>query len=61
MQRSSSASTRGRGVQPLDAVQELTIRFVAVEGGEVTGELDPYRDPDCDCRAYTRFRGRDGA
>jgi hypothetical protein len=42
----------------LDAVQELTIRFVAVEGGEVTGELDPYRDPDCDCRAYTRFRGR---
>jgi hypothetical protein len=37
----------------------LTIRFVAVEEtGEVTGELDPYRDPDCDCRAVTRFRGR---
>ena len=42
----------------LDAVQELTIRFVAVDSGEITGELDPYRDPDCDCRAYTRFRGR---
>jgi hypothetical protein len=41
-----------------DAVQELTIRFVAVADGEITGELDPYRDPDCDCRAYTRFRGR---
>jgi hypothetical protein len=41
-----------------DAVHELTIRFVAVDAGEITGELDPYRDPDCDCRAYTRFRGR---
>jgi hypothetical protein len=43
---------------PVDAVQELTIRFVAVDDGEITGELDAYRDPDCDCRAYTRFRGR---
>ena len=48
----------GPAVGPSDALQELTIRFVAVEGGEVTGELDPYRDPDCDCRAYTRFRGK---
>jgi hypothetical protein len=41
-----------------DPVQELTIRFLAVEGGEITGELDPYRDPACECRACTRFRGR---
>jgi hypothetical protein len=41
-----------------DPVQELTIRFVAIEGGEIAGELDAYRDPDCDCRAYTRFTGR---
>lgn len=39
-------------------VRQLTIRFVAVEGGEVSGDLDVYRDPDCDCRAYTRFVGR---
>lgn len=38
--------------------EDLTIRFVAVENDEVTGELDPYRDPDCGCRAHTRFRGR---
>jgi hypothetical protein len=38
--------------------EDLTIRFVAIENGEVTGELDPYRDPDCGCRAHTRFRGR---
>jgi hypothetical protein len=40
------------------AAEVLTIRFVAVDGGEVSGELDPYRDPACDCRAVTRFRGR---
>ena len=40
------------------AAEVLTIRFVALERGEVTGELDPYRDPACDCRAVTRFRGR---
>lgn len=36
----------------------LTIRFVAAEGGGITGMLDPYLDPDCHCRAFTRFRGR---
>ena len=43
---------------PSEPVRELTIRFVAVADGEITGDLDAYRDPDCDCRAYTRFRGR---
>jgi len=36
----------------------LTIKFVAAEGGEVTGVLDPYLDPECHCQAFTRFRGR---
>jgi hypothetical protein len=45
-------------VREADMSQELTIRFVAVDNGEITGELAPYRDPDCDCRALTRFRGR---
>jgi hypothetical protein len=36
----------------------LTIRFVAAESGEITGELDRYLDPECRCAALTRFRGR---
>jgi hypothetical protein len=40
------------------ASEVLTIKFVFVEGGEVTGVLDPYVDPDCRCRANTRFQGR---
>lgn len=35
----------------------LKIRFVAIEDGAVSGQLEPYRDPACDCRADTRFRG----
>jgi hypothetical protein len=36
----------------------LGIAFVHVEDGEVEGALDPYFDPECECRALTRFRGR---
>lgn len=35
----------------------LTIRFVAVGGNEVSGALDPYRDPGCGCALSTTFRG----
>jgi hypothetical protein len=35
----------------------LTIRFVRVQGGQVSGRLDPYRDPSCGCRLLTTFRG----
>lgn len=37
--------------------QVLTIQFVRLAGGEVVGELDPYRDPDCGCSLRTTFRG----
>jgi len=37
--------------------QVLTIRFVRVQGGRVTGVLDPYLDPDCGCRVFTAFEG----
>jgi hypothetical protein len=40
------------------ASEVLTIKFVSAERGEVTGVLDPYLDPDCQCQALTRFRGR---
>jgi len=36
----------------------LTISFVQCEGGEVTGRLDPYEDPDTGERIYTTFEGR---
>lgn len=38
--------------------QVLTIRFVRIEGGRVSGSLDPYRDPDCNCTVVTTFVGR---
>jgi len=40
------------------APQPLSIRFIAVEGGEISGTLDPYRDPACACMVSTTFKGR---
>lgn len=37
--------------------QVLTIRFVRIEGGSLSGRLDPYRDPDCNCTVVTTFLG----
>lgn len=42
--------------QPLP--QSLAIRFVRAANDKVTGVLDPYIDPECDCRADTVFEGR---
>lgn len=44
---------------PLGA-QTLTIRFVRLrpEDETVTGTLEPYLDPDCDCMVTTTFTGR---
>jgi hypothetical protein len=36
----------------------LTISFVRAGNGEVTGRLDPYRDPECGCLLITTFTGR---
>jgi hypothetical protein len=38
--------------------QSLTIRFVRMEGGSVSGTLAPYNDPECGCRVITTFAGR---
>jgi hypothetical protein len=35
----------------------LTIRFVHVENGLISGSLDPYWDPDCECEVQTSFEG----
>jgi hypothetical protein len=36
----------------------LTVAFVGVSDGHVTGMLDPYTDPDCNCLVITAFSGR---
>jgi hypothetical protein len=36
----------------------LTIRFVQVAGGQVSGALAPYTDPNCGCTLHTTFIGR---
>jgi hypothetical protein len=38
--------------------QVLTIRLVRVAGGTVSGVLDAYRDPECDCPVETTFTGQ---
>jgi hypothetical protein len=35
----------------------LSIRFVRAEAGKVSGTLDPYWDPDCNCEVTTTFAG----
>lgn len=36
----------------------LTVSFVQVQSGEVSGRLEPYTDPRCQCTALTEFLGR---
>lgn len=40
------------------AGQPLSVRFILIEDGVVSGTLEPYRDPDCDCFLSTTFTGR---
>lgn len=35
----------------------LGIRFVRQEGDRMSGQLDPYTDPDCGCPVFTTFEG----
>jgi hypothetical protein len=37
--------------------QLLTIRFLRAKEGQISGSLDPYWDPDCDCQVQTSFVG----
>jgi hypothetical protein len=43
------------GMRPTPSV--LTIRFVRVEAGHVSGTLDPYADPQTGERLFTTFNG----
>lgn len=48
----------GAGVQNTTPSQVLTIKLVRVSGDTVSGVLDAYRDPECDCPVQTTFVGR---
>lgn len=48
----------GAGPGPAQVSQILTIRFVRAEGGRISGTLDPYWDPDCNCEVTTLFVGQ---
>jgi hypothetical protein len=50
--QSNDASRRGANLS-----QVLTIRLVQVTGDSVSGVLDSYRDPECDCAVQTTFAG----
>ena len=42
---------------PLPSAELLTIRFVRVAAGRVSGSLTPYADPETGAAAHTRFEG----
>jgi len=42
---------------PAQLPRPLRITFVRMQGGDVSGALDPYVDPDLGCMVETRFRG----
>jgi hypothetical protein len=51
-------TTGGVPIQnPGAASQVLTIKLVRVAGDTVSGVLDAYRDPECDCPVVTAFTG----
>lgn len=35
----------------------LTIRFVAVQRDQISGEIEPYMEPSCACQVHTEFLG----
>jgi hypothetical protein len=52
-----NAAGAGAGTNQAPASTVLTIRFVRVEQGHVSGTLDPYADPQTGSRLLTTFSG----
>lgn len=60
----SYTGQRMRAAHPMEehhahapSMEVLRIVFVHLAGGRVSGELEPYIAPDCECRVTTRFDG----
>lgn len=43
--------------EPPDPPEYLRVRFVRVSGSQISGALEPYRDPECGCILSTTFVG----
>jgi hypothetical protein len=54
----NSGNATVAGVQSPPTSQVLTIKLVRVSGDTVSGVMDAYRDPQCDCAVVTTFTGR---
>lgn len=57
MQRGTLGDRAEGAMRAAPTPQVLTIAFTRVVGGRVSGTLDPYTDPDCDCQLVTTFTG----
>lgn len=57
--REEEFDAANRGGFPVNSSETLRIEFVSVDGATetVSGTLEPYRDPDCDCMVRTTFTG----
>lgn len=53
-----AADPMERHRQHVRSAQSLSISVVAVGGNVITGTLEPYVSPDCDCIVTTTFTGR---
>jgi hypothetical protein len=49
---------RGQTVAVQPSSQVLSIRFARLEGGSVSGVMNPYTDPSCGCTVQTTFTGK---
>jgi hypothetical protein len=53
----TAGNTTGGATQSPAASQVLTIKLVRVSGDTVSGVLDAYHDPECNCPVVTTFTG----
>jgi len=53
----NATTAAGGTVSAAPISQVLTIKLVRVSGNMVSGVLDAYRDPECDCPVVTTFTG----
>lgn len=56
-QTSTTGTSTITTTQNTNNSQVLTIKLVRVNGDTVSGVLDAYRDPECDCAVVTTFTG----
>ncbi|HEY4671463.1 MAG TPA: hypothetical protein VIG78_05315 [Gemmatimonadaceae bacterium] len=56
-QTSTTGTSTITTTQNTNSSQVLTIKLVRVNGDTVSGVLDAYRDPECDCAVVTTFTG----